>query len=145
MCGHLWSIRTGCRSSSACALRALATPGTATCTTYILRDDLPDGVWEEKLALAMEKLYERGRELRGQVSGEHVIGYAKRAYLNESLQPRVLALMRAVKRAFNPNNILNPIRPVSRNKGGRERKLPPAFITAFSHRGAEEEILSDQN
>ena len=75
---------------------------------YILRDGLPDGVWEEKLALAMEKLYERGRQLCGQVSGEHGIGYAKRAYLSESLPPRILALMRAVKRAFDPKGILNP-------------------------------------
>ena len=75
---------------------------------YILRDGLPDGVWEEKLALAMEKLYECGRQLCGQVSGEHGIGYAKRAYLSESLPPRILALMRAVKRAFDPKGILNP-------------------------------------
>ena len=75
---------------------------------YILRDGLPDGVWEEKLALAMEKLYERGRQLCGQVSGEHGIGYAKRAYLSESLPPRILALMRAVKRTFDPKGILNP-------------------------------------
>ena len=57
---------------------------------------------------AMEKIYAKARALSGQVSGEHGIGYAKRAYLKESLDPAVLGLMRGVKRAFDPKNILNP-------------------------------------
>ena len=75
---------------------------------YILKDDLPDEVWEEKLAQAMELLYRKGRELQGQVSGEHGIGYAKKSYLYQSLDPAVVALMRGVKAAFDPRHILNP-------------------------------------
>ncbi|RGX54819.1 MULTISPECIES: FAD-binding oxidoreductase [Anaerotruncus] len=75
---------------------------------YILKDGLPDREWEEKMSGAMEKIYAKARALSGQVSGEHGIGYAKRAYLKESLDPAVLGLMRGVKRAFDPKNILNP-------------------------------------
>ncbi len=75
---------------------------------YILKDDLSDAEWESRLSLAMEKLYAKGRELDGQVSGEHGIGFAKRPYLKESLQPELLNIMRGIKKVFDPKNILNP-------------------------------------
>jgi glycolate oxidase len=56
----------------------------------------------------MEKIYAKARELNGQVSGEHGIGYAKRSYLKESLSPIAMELMYGVKKAFDPQNILNP-------------------------------------
>ena len=55
-----------------------------------------------------EDLYAKARELGGQVSGEHGIGVAKKPYLAESLSSEVRALMRGVKAAFDPKNILNP-------------------------------------
>ena len=75
---------------------------------YILRDGREEDEWQRILHLAMEKIYAEANVLRGQVSGEHGIGYAKRPYLRESLEPQVLELMRGVKRAFDPENILNP-------------------------------------
>lgn len=75
---------------------------------YILKDALSDEEWELRLALAMEKLYAKGRELRGQVSGEHGIGFAKKPYLNEALSPEILNIMRGIKGVFDPFNILNP-------------------------------------
>ena len=75
---------------------------------YILKDGLPDEEWEKLLALTMEKLYAKGRELCGQVSGEHGIGYAKKPYLNEFLPTETLKIMRGIKRVFDPKNILNP-------------------------------------
>ncbi len=75
---------------------------------YILKDELSDEEWEKRLALAMEKLYAKGCELCGQVSGEHGIGYAKKPYLNKTLSPETLRLMRGIKSVFDPKNILNP-------------------------------------
>ena len=75
---------------------------------YILKDDLSDSEWERRLALAMGKLYEKGRELDGQVSGEHGIGFAKKPYLKKALSPELMSIMREIKRVFDPNNILNP-------------------------------------
>lgn len=75
---------------------------------YILRDELEEGEWIKKLNLAMDKIYAKGRELEGQVSGEHGIGYAKKKYLKEQLSPVTLELMRGVKNIFDPKHILNP-------------------------------------
>jgi glycolate oxidase len=75
---------------------------------YILKDDLSDELWEARVHEAMEKIYQKARELRGEVSGEHGIGYAKRPYLNKAKDPAILNLMCAVKAAFDPENILNP-------------------------------------
>ena len=76
--------------------------------TYLLKDDLSQEEWEKRMADTMEKIYRKAQELGGQVSGEHGIGYAKRAYLRESLSPVALALMQGIKRAFDPKGILNP-------------------------------------
>src|SRR6185369_8720187 len=53
-------------------------------------------------------LFQRVLELEGSISGEHGIGYAKKPYLAMELSPAVIALMKRVKAAFDPNNILNP-------------------------------------
>ena len=42
------------------------------------------------------------------VSGEHGIGFAKKPYLRESLDPETIELMSGIKKAFDPKNILNP-------------------------------------
>ncbi len=75
---------------------------------YILKDDLSDAEWEVRMSLAMEKLYAKGRQLGGQVSGEHGIGFAKRPYLREAMPPILLDIMRGIKKVFDPNDILNP-------------------------------------
>lgn len=75
---------------------------------YILRDDLDDEAWEKVLTATMDKMYAKARELNGKVSGEHGIGLAKMPYLKESLNPVAAEIMRGIKKAFDPNNILNP-------------------------------------
>jgi FAD/FMN-containing dehydrogenase len=45
---------------------------------------------------------------RGSISAEHGIGSLKRGFLHYSRSPEELALMRAIKRAMDPNGILNP-------------------------------------
>ena len=64
--------------------------------------------WEKTLAAVFDDLYGRARDLGGQVSGEHGIGFAKKPFLGKSLSPEVLSLMRGIKQAFDPKNILNP-------------------------------------
>ncbi|MBR0062512.1 MAG: FAD-binding protein, partial [Selenomonadaceae bacterium] len=75
---------------------------------YILRDDLSDDKWHSLMNAAMNRMYEKARELHGQVSGEHGIGLVKQPYLKESLPSTSLEIMRGVKKVFDPNNILNP-------------------------------------
>ena len=75
---------------------------------YVLRDDLGEKDWTEKLNAAMDEMYQKAKELKGGVSGEHGIGYAKKGYLMESLSPKEIELMRGIKKAFDPKNLLNP-------------------------------------
>ncbi len=48
------------------------------------------------------------RDLGGTISAEHGIGRLKRELMREIKSPVELELMRSVKRALDPNNILNP-------------------------------------
>ena len=48
------------------------------------------------------------RELRGTLSGEHGIGLTKAPYLGMELSGAAMALQQRLKRAFDPNNIMNP-------------------------------------
>lgn len=75
---------------------------------YILRDQLGEETWHEKLNAVMKCMYDKAGELNGQVSGEHGIGYAKKSYLNNSLSKEAINIMKGIKLAFDPNNILNP-------------------------------------
>ncbi|MGL4569975.1 MAG: FAD-binding oxidoreductase [Clostridium sp.] len=75
---------------------------------YLLKDDLSEEAWSLKLKDVMKCMYDKSKELKGQVSGEHGIGFAKKGYLNESLSDEQIALMRGIKLTFDPKNILNP-------------------------------------
>jgi D-lactate dehydrogenase len=46
--------------------------------------------------------------LGGSLSGEHGIGLVKRNFIDRELDPTSLQLMAAIKRQFDPDNILNP-------------------------------------
>ena len=56
----------------------------------------------------MDELYIAAREMGGEVSGEHGIGHAKKAFLAESMGETQVNLMRGIKAAFDPKGILNP-------------------------------------
>lgn len=75
---------------------------------YILKDQLEEKTWLEKLNGVMDEMYKKSRELNGQVSGEHGIGYAKKPYLNKALSQEAMSIMKGIKTAFDPKNILNP-------------------------------------
>ena len=55
-----------------------------------------------------DELYDRANEVGGLVSGEHGIGYAKKGYMHKMLGDTQIEIMRGIKKAFDPNNILNP-------------------------------------
>lgn len=75
---------------------------------YICRDGLPDDQWTEKLEKAFALMYEKANAIGGQVSGEHGIGFAKKAYLRECLGEEQILLMQRIKAAFDPKGLLNP-------------------------------------
>jgi glycolate oxidase len=75
---------------------------------YILRDQLEEEIWNKKLNDVMKCMYDKSKDLNGQVSGEHGIGFAKKPYLNSSLSEEILGIMKGIKLAFDYKNILNP-------------------------------------
>lgn len=75
---------------------------------YVLRDELDADAWDRKLREVFEIMYAKSRELGGKVSGEHGIGYAKKPYLQESEGGIGMELLKNIKRAFDPKNLLNP-------------------------------------
>lgn len=89
-------------------IRSFGHAGDGNLHIYACKDSLSDAVWEEKRAAVMEALYAEARRLGGQVSGEHGIGHAKVEFLKETVGEVQMNLMRGIKRAFDPNGILNP-------------------------------------
>ncbi len=56
----------------------------------------------------MMRLFEKGLELGGQISGEHGIGTEKKPYYLQLEDPVKIDLQRAIKNVFDPSGILNP-------------------------------------
>jgi glycolate oxidase len=70
--------------------------------------DPADGAAMARAKAAVKELFEGVIALEGSISGEHGIGFAKKAYIGLELSDDVLALMQRVKAAFDPHGILNP-------------------------------------
>ncbi|WP_077732016.1 FAD-linked oxidase C-terminal domain-containing protein [Methylocaldum sp. 14B] len=62
----------------------------------------------EKAHECLGEIFSLVLRLRGTLSGEHGVGLEKRDYVDREIDAGALELMRAVKRQFDPNGILNP-------------------------------------
>ena len=74
----------------------------------ILKKDLSDEEWNNKVEKAVEEIFGLTVSLGGMISGEHGIGYSQKKYLPIALSREQIELMKQIKRTFDPNNILNP-------------------------------------
>ena len=63
---------------------------------------------EEKAHQAIGEVFQAALDLNGTMSGEHGVGLAKQPYIHLELKGAQLAAMQAIKKALDPNNILNP-------------------------------------
>lgn len=75
---------------------------------HILKGATPDGEWREKLSGLQKQLYQKVYSMGGKLSGEHGIGYKRVGLMSEFCGAAELEMMRAVKKALDPNLILNP-------------------------------------
>ncbi len=71
---------------------------------------------------AERQLFEGVVSLGGSISGEHGIGFAKAPFIGLELSPETIAVMQRVKRAFDPNGILNPGKIFPRSDPGPDRR-----------------------
>lgn len=72
---------------------------------------VPDNTDEEQLKRAhqaIEEIFKITVELEGTLSGEHGIGLSKAPFMPLAFSPSEMELFRQIKKAFDPNNILNP-------------------------------------
>ncbi|MCJ8171500.1 FAD-binding oxidoreductase [Clostridium botulinum] len=89
-------------------IRSFGHAGDGNLHVYVLRDNLNKEQWNKKLKDVFECMYKKSVELNGLVSGEHGIGFAKKPYLFEQYGEEYMELMKNIKLAFDPKNILNP-------------------------------------
>jgi D-lactate dehydrogenase len=66
----------------------------------------------------LEAVFDLVLALGGTLSGEHGVGLEKRDYVGREIDPATLGLMRAIKRQFDPNGILNLGKGLPAEDGG---------------------------
>jgi glycolate oxidase len=59
---------------------------------------------------AIKEIFQLVVDMGGTLSGEHGIGTAKAPYMNIAFNDVEMELFRSIKKAFDPNNILNPFK-----------------------------------
>ena len=64
--------------------------------------------WKKNETACLRELYQVTIALGGKISGEHGIGIKRREYLKELINPAEMKMMQAIKKALDPNNIMNP-------------------------------------
>jgi glycolate oxidase len=73
-----------------------------------IRGNLSEEEWTQKLPRVMDEVYKASIKIGGAISGEHGIGLSKKHYFQEDSDKEQIRLMKMIKTAFDPNNILNP-------------------------------------
>jgi glycolate oxidase len=74
----------------------------------VMKEQISDEIWNTKINDGIGEIFKLTVSLGGTLSGEHGIGIAKRPYMSIAMREANLTLMRGIKKAFDPNGILNP-------------------------------------
>ncbi len=70
--------------------------------------DMSDADEVKRAGILMNRLVELAQSMDGTCTGEHGVGQGKMKYLAAEYGPTALAAMAAIKRALDPQNIMNP-------------------------------------
>ncbi|OES46624.1 glycolate oxidase subunit GlcD [Domibacillus iocasae] len=62
----------------------------------------------ERVEAAFADIFSKAIELGGTITGEHGVGMMKAPYLEWKMGPEGIAIMKAIKHSFDPDNIMNP-------------------------------------
>ncbi len=73
----------------------------------IRKEGTPNSFGDEEMTRSLRALFELVKGLGGTISGEHGIGLIQKTFMDIVFQEKQLELMRQIKKAFDPNNILN--------------------------------------
>ena len=73
----------------------------------IRKEGIPNSHGNEVMTAALRELFDLVKGLGGTISGEHGIGLIQKPYMDIIFREANFRLMREIKKAFDPNNILN--------------------------------------
>jgi glycolate oxidase len=74
----------------------------------IKKEGVPNSYGHTEMQSVLSELFQLVHELGGTISAEHGIGLIQKTYMPIVFSAAALRLMQDIKRAFDPNNILNP-------------------------------------
>lgn len=77
-------------------------------STIVKKTEMDVEEWKTKLEETRAEIFKETIKLGGTISGEHGIGHKRMKYVQDIMQPYSLELMKRIKLAFDPNQILNP-------------------------------------
>lgn len=96
------------RKDAGLAFRSVSHAGDGNIHLDVLKERLSQEVWEERLGAFESAAYDVVYRLGGKISGEHGIGGLRKDIMKRYTSPVELQLMKALKKAWDPNLILNP-------------------------------------
>jgi len=67
-----------------------------------------ESTWKKTLDEALVDLYKLTKELGGTMTGEHGVGLKRKKYLRIFMNDEEIEFMMKIKKALDPNLILNP-------------------------------------
>jgi len=74
----------------------------------LFKGELTDEEWEMLIDKAERDLYRETIGLGGRITAEHGIGLLRKSFLPLNLEPYQIEILKRLKKAFDPKNILNP-------------------------------------
>jgi glycolate oxidase len=74
----------------------------------VMKEQISNEDWDTKVVDGIGEIFKLTVSLGGTLSGEHGIGIAKKPYMPIAMREANLMVMRGIKKAFDPNGILNP-------------------------------------
>ncbi|MDR2909341.1 MAG: FAD-binding protein [Oscillospiraceae bacterium] len=75
---------------------------------FAVSNDMDEEEFKVQVAKWMTSMYQKAKELKGELTGEHGVGGGKVEYFQEYVGDIAYELHRQIKLAFDPKNILNP-------------------------------------
>jgi len=76
----------------------------------VMVKDKNDPIQMENGHKAIEEIFQLVVDMGGTLSGEHGIGTSKAPYMDIAFNDAEMNLFKSIKKAFDPNNILNPFK-----------------------------------
>lgn len=74
----------------------------------IRKEGIPNSFGSEEMNEILRDLFKQVKDLGGTISGEHGVGLIQKGFTDIVFDEANLRLMREIKKAFDPHNILNP-------------------------------------